>query len=396
MAPTDRDLDSKRPDWRPDALPLNPLEVASGLIIGATAEPVADLGLSRAMTPLTALEGSVLAGLTRPPCLVSFSGGRDSSAILAVAADLARREGLDLPVPATIRFPNAPETDEASWQEEVIRHLGLVDWHTVTFDDELDLLGPTATKALRRHGLLWPSNSHFHVPLLEAARGGSLLTGIGGDEVLGWWPWARAAAVLSGEETPRLRDVLRVGLALAPRPIKRAVFRRRGAISLAWLRPAAAARVRSESAAEDASMPHSWRARGNWLAHRRYLQVNLHSMNLLARDTGTAVFHPMLDGRFLVALGSAGRRSGFPDRTEAMLHLFSGLLPVHVLRRTSMPSFDTIFWHRHSRSFAEMWDGGGVDTNLVDPDKLQRIWLSDTPDGRSSTLLQAAWIAGHG
>ena len=142
-------------------------------------------------------------------------------------------------------------------------------------------------------------------------------------------------------------------------------------------------------------MPHFWPARVRWLTHLRYLRVNLHSMDLLARDANAAIIHPILDGRFLAALGAAGGRVGFPDRTDAMAYLFSDLLPAPVLERPSKSTFNTVFWHRHSRSFAETWHGGGVDTDLVDPEILRGVWLSDTPDARSGTLLQAAWMASY-
>ena len=52
-------------------------------------------------------------------------------------------------------------------------------------DHELDAVGPYAQRMLRGHGLVGPFNAHFHLPLIDAARGGSLLTGIGGDELHG-------------------------------------------------------------------------------------------------------------------------------------------------------------------------------------------------------------------
>src|SRR5206468_12200197 len=107
---------------------------------------------------------------------------------------VARREGLPPPIPATNRFPEFSLTNEDEWQERVVRHVGLEDWVRLDWTDELDLLGPYAEKVLRRHGLAFPSNLHFHDPLMEAARGGSMLTGVGGDEIFGEWlrPWARA------------------------------------------------------------------------------------------------------------------------------------------------------------------------------------------------------------
>ncbi len=45
--------------------------------------------------------------------------------------------------------------------------------------------GPVATTQLLKHGVLFPPNSHNLVSLLPSAAGGTLLLGIGGDELLG-------------------------------------------------------------------------------------------------------------------------------------------------------------------------------------------------------------------
>ena len=79
---------------------------------GCTASTTSPKGLGdgddRGLTPLAALEEAILPALRRPPCLVSFSGGRDSSCVLAAATRAARREGLQPPVPVTLRVSNAP------------------------------------------------------------------------------------------------------------------------------------------------------------------------------------------------------------------------------------------------------------------------------------------------
>ena len=148
---------------------LSRFEIATGMIHGAHSER-SSLPDPDGSTPLRALQQELLPALLRPPCMVSFSGGRDSSAVLAAAVALARREGLPPPIPVTNVFPEAPDTDEHHWQERVVRHLGLTDWVRLQHTDGLDLLGPYAQRVLQRHGLLWPFNVHFHVPLLEAAR----------------------------------------------------------------------------------------------------------------------------------------------------------------------------------------------------------------------------------
>jgi hypothetical protein len=104
-----------------------PLEVASGLVFGFTPPdplPAPQITLSARQ----ALEQAILPALLRPPCLMSFSGGRASSAVLAVAVLLARREGLELPVPATNRLDGVAGRNERAMQERVIVHLGLTEW----------------------------------------------------------------------------------------------------------------------------------------------------------------------------------------------------------------------------------------------------------------------------
>ena len=59
-------------------------------------------------------------------------------------------------------------------------------------------------------------------------------------------------------------------------------------------------------------------------------------------------------------------------------------------------TFGGAFWSRHARSFAERWNGDGVDTELVDPDELRRSWLSEPARPNSSPLLQQAWLATEG
>jgi asparagine synthase (glutamine-hydrolysing) len=331
--------------------------------------------------------------LSRPPCGVSFSGGRDSSAILALATDVARNEGLELPIPITHRFPRSPATDETAWQDTVIRHLELTDWERHEFvDDELDLLGPVAQSVLRRHGLLWPSNAHFHEPILARLAGGSLLTGKFGDELF-YWRWARAAAVWWGKDRPVPRDATRIALMFAPRAVRVALGRLRAGSAMPWLRPEARREFHRALALEEDGLPRRWDHAVDRLARSRYRTSADSSFQLLAGEHDVLLTHPFEERRVLAALARAGGRAGFGYRTSALLALFGDLLPADVLIRRSKTEFNGVFRCRYSVEFARTWSGGGVPSEVVDEDALRDAWLGEPFHFGSSLALQAAWLA---
>lgn len=370
---------------------LTPLEVASGLVLGSR-RGGRRAAAARA-TPREAFERSVLQSLQRAPCLVSFSGGRDSSAVLAVAAHVARREGLPDPIPATLRFPRAEKSLESDWQEQVVKALGLQDWIRLDRTDELDCVGPVASSTLARHGLLWPCNAHFHAPLTEAAAGGSLLTGIGGDEMLGPSRWWHAQRVLGGRVRPRPRDILAIGLALAPAPLRRPVIARRTRVPYPWLRPDALVELERGLAADEASEPFRWSGRMHWRADRRYLEVGTAALAMLGRADDVELAHPFLSEEFAAALAALPAAARFGGRRGAMDALFGDVLPEALRGRSTKASFDGAFWHDHSRELVGRWNGEGVDQSLVDAERLREEWARDTPDPRTYTLLQSVKLA---
>jgi asparagine synthetase B (glutamine-hydrolysing) len=371
-------------------LSLSPVESAIdtsiGEVVGKPPLPKVEAGLD----PLTALEQAMIPALERPPCVVSFSGGRDSSAVLAVAVQVARREGLRLPIPLTYRYPDNPDADESRWQELVIRHLGLHDWQKLSFRDELDLLGPIARKALRRHGLISPSGTYTSIPLFESAAGGCVLTGIDGDGLFGGWASARAWAVMTGRARPTPRDLRGVLRAAAPEFVRRAWFRHRRGSEISWLTPAARQELDALWAEERAGQPARWDARVRWFARRRDETVFHQALELLAADYRVKISHPFLDARFLAAVARAGGRSGFGDRTRAMRMLFGELLPPALITRSDKADFTTAVWNESSREFASGWAGGGLPDRLIDEAGLRQAWAR--PDARSGLLLQAAWL----
>ena len=310
--------------------------------------------------------------------------------MLAVATRLARREALPLPIPATYRYPDNPEANESEWQELVIHELALSDWQRFSFRDELDLIGPIAQRVLRRHGLLAPSATYTVTPMLEAAAGGSLLTGIDGDGLLGAWGSGRAWGVLTGQLRPVPRDVLRIARAAAPPALRQEWFRRRGRSEITWLKPAAREALEALWAKERASEPTRWDRRMSWWMRRRHLAVVRQSMDLLAADHDVRVSHPFMDPGVLAALARFGGRSGFGDRAIAMRSLFGGFLPERVLLRSDKADFTGAVWNQKTREFATAWEGGGLSSEIVDEEALKPAWA--VPDARAGLLLQAAWL----
>ena len=370
---------------------LTPLEIASGLVLGSEDILPGTADAPPAGSARAALRSVMLPALAAGPCVVSFSGGRDSSAVLAVATEIARAEGLPLPIPATNVFRGAPRADESVWQEQVIRHLELHDWVRVELHEELDCVGPLARSILERHGLLWPFNAHFHAPLLEAARGGTLLTGIGGDELLGTSEWARAGAVLARAVRPVPRDVLRVALVLSPRPVRRKVLQRRGRgiAQLGWLTPAANTALDRAVADTVAAEPLRWSTRWSWWRRRRETRIGLESLGLVARDRDAEIAHPLTDRAFVSAVARMAAAERTYDRTALMRALFSDLLPRPVLERSSKAGFGAVFWGPDSRALAASAAGESEALEVVDQDGLRRAWAVETPDAHSFLLLQA-------
>ena len=86
---------------------LDEVDLAGGMVLGSIEGAYGWPADVDPVRPIEAVEAVVLAGLERPPCLVSFSGGRDSSALLAVAVRLADREGFS-PTPRSRSRPGFP------------------------------------------------------------------------------------------------------------------------------------------------------------------------------------------------------------------------------------------------------------------------------------------------
>jgi hypothetical protein len=340
----------------------------------------------------------VLPALLRPPCIVEFSGGRDSSLVLAIAARVAAREGLPSPVAFTQQYPGLAEANEDEWQELVISHLGVSDWVRHPGLDDADLLGSTARRSLRKWGLVWPPSAHTRTTELELARGGSLLSGEGGDEVLS----PRRLGILrqvAGRHVPLSKaSVKQLALALAPRRVRAARYEPLidASVGAHWLSPEARQHFLDELTDDYVKEPMDWRTAVIRHPHHRGIRVGADTFASMASEADVLRVDPLLRPEFLGTLTSAVGRTGVIGRTSAMRQFFGDLLPDAVLARTSKAHFNRAFFGRETRAFVAEWTGSGIDSTLVDADRLRLEWEAESPHALTHLLVHSCWLASDG
>lgn len=377
------------------ALPaLDPLEVHSGMVMGArrSPSPSAAGAASSPGPPREVLEALLLPALSEPPCHVAFSGGRDSSVVLAAATEIARRHGLPDPVPLTWTFED-PESGEVKWQERTMGHLGLQEWRRVEITGELDALGELPTSAMRRHGLYWPVMAHSTVHFSRILGGkGSLVTGGGGDELFSAWYWRRYRARETLAYRPLPRAAKWTAYYTLPVPVRQRLKASYVPLRLPWLRPAAEDELNARYR-EGLRGARTWQDDVERLIDGRYLELLRAALDTFAADEGIRLVEPFYDPRFMRAVAPHVPRTGFASRGLALEAFFSDLLPRDVLHRSTKAHFTSSLWGPRSRAFIEAWDGSGVDDAVVDPERLHAEWRRPRPDIRAATALQAAWLA---
>jgi hypothetical protein len=372
---------------------LTDFDIAVGQVFGEVrVEPLP----APQSSPVEALETALRRALERPPCVLEFSGGRDSSLLLALGVRVARREGLAPPIPMTLRFSGAPESAEAEWQEALIKELAIDDWEVVELGERLDVVGEFATRALTQHGSYYPPNAHLHLPFLDRVRGGTVVTGVDGDGVFGGWRAVALGAARAGRVPWTLRQRARALYTSMPAPIRRLVGSRRDrGVALPWLTPAAQRELQRLRARHLIVQPARFHDYVEWLRSRRYLVTKQRTGEVFAQAAGAALVHPLLDPAFLASYAALGGPDGFGNRTETMKALFAGVLPDRVLERSTKARFDGAYIASRSREVAAGWDGQGFDPEVVDAAALRAEWALPQPSFRSARLLQAVWLRQH-
>ncbi|MDI9894210.1 asparagine synthase-related protein [Rhodococcus sp. IEGM 1381] len=378
--------------------PLSPIEVATSRPIGLDrSRPI--LGEVAAATPRAAFRDTVRAALEHGPCIVSFSGGRDSSAVLATAVSVARAEGLPLPIPATLNFPGIEESHESEWQDLVLDHLGVTDRLQYSLSTEMDALGESARELLTAFGVVWPFNTHLHGVICKDTAGGTLLTGFGGDELAASSSTRWAAKALANRRTLTPRKVISIAHFGSPRPLRYLAdlpSSRPDREDFPWLTRKGLAQATHQWAANSSTIPMGWgKVLREWVPRSRYFEMVKQSMGDLGSLHDVNVRHPFVEPSVLQAFAHHSPFVGMPGRRAIMQLLVGDLLPPEVVTRTSKASFTPSLWNGESREFAQEWDGTGLDESLVRPDIVKREWLGSDPTVHSLSLLQQAWLHSH-
>jgi asparagine synthase (glutamine-hydrolysing) len=122
-------------------------------------------------------------------------------------------------------------------------------------------------------------------------------------------------------------------------------------------------------------------------------RLTIGTLERFAETEGARFAAPLLNPRFLAALGRFGGHASLGDRMESLTAVFDGILPPAVLGRSTKAAFGTVFWGPESRRFAEQWTGAGIPAHLIDPESLRAAWLRDVPVYAAALPLQAAWLA---
>jgi asparagine synthetase B (glutamine-hydrolysing) len=375
---------------------LDPLEIHSGIAFGPWRGPDRPEPPDERRHPRVVLEELLVDALSQPPCHVLFSGGRDSSVILALAADAARRHGLPEPIPITTRFAAFPGSWEGEWQERTIRHLGLDEWRLQDVTTEFDTLGPIATDTIRRYGVYWPSSTHNIRHSARFAGGGTLLTGGGGDELFTPWPLRKVPARQLVRRRPRRvvpRDLLIHQLPARMRR-RRLLSRLRGLVLAPWLREPAQRELQARWDAVDIPLS-SWKDALSYSLTTRYQELVRSAMETFAAVEGVRLVEPFYDARTVMSVANYGPPEGFRSRGRALEALFADLLPREVLYRSTKAAFNDVVFGPCAREFASTWDGTGLDDAIVDPSWLQAEWAKPRPDVRTLSCLHQAWYVAN-
>jgi asparagine synthase (glutamine-hydrolysing) len=333
-------------------------------------------------------------GNSSGPVACEVSGGLDSSALFAVAAELQRR--CEWPAPDmhgyTLDFRGAGDADEMDYAQAVAGHVGKEVTEVAPTRQSLDWYEDWA----RRHG--YPAGYPNGVMGLgirqEARRRGSncLIVGTGGDEWLDGYRTYYAEAIASrqwGELRQRLQlDSREVGIPqaywslfrygvgpLLPARLRRAIHAVRRASSRddGWLAAPMRQRLlqrRALQPADDTNVARTGQRSQLLLLNSAYGLLARESEERLCALAGLEIRRPFWDKRLVEFAFATPERLRCSGTTSKALHrlAMTALLPESVLGRTSKADFMLAF----------RWSSAEIRANLSAASPELSGWVSSS------------------
>jgi asparagine synthetase B (glutamine-hydrolysing) len=326
------------------------------------------------------------------PVYVQFSGGCDSSLVLAAAVEACRRTDHTPPIPVTLRYPNLPETDESDYQDLVVGHLGLTEWRIHQEPDGFDLLAPAAIEGLRRFGLVWPAPPLAMLHFYRSHEPGLWLNGEGGDESLG--P-RRIGGLFNAWNAARRKQGRAVAGNLAntfaPQSVRERRIRIYDHVDLGWLSPDLQAEYLGV-----ARRYWTWQPLRPSRYAERYLelpavQLARHNIAAIGGLAGHKVCMPLMSPDVVHVVTDCSTSQDVRSRTRVLRRHATEHLPSEIVNRRDKRFMGPVFFNSATREFARRWDGR---TSYVEirASWLKEEWMKPEPSAMTMLLLQHAWL----
>lgn len=364
------------------------------------------------------------ASLSDRPVSFEASGGLDSSAVLAIAADLQRQGNLQAPAirAYTLGAPEGTDADERDFVEALSKHVGIEIASPPMFMPGEDWYAQRTAQL--RDLAPYPNSAMLGNIGGQLVAGGSrvVLTGQGGDHCLNGSPYYYRQAIANFEMATFLRCMARDAREVGLRKAMQLAFRYGIAPSLPRSLRDAYRRIKPRSSPTHAPREKSWlnAAMQRELALRRnaarskmdddfdrYLDQRfkhpfiLRVFEMLAAESGRIGYearHPMFARSFIGFFAATPEHLRQRGKVRKALHrkAMAGLLPEVILKRQTKGEF-SIVYEQHETMFERLFtkDIQGNQMGMLDGPgalALYKKYCSAPIDRKSAWELWAVYL----